>query len=75
MSRQGHILPDDPSGMRYWDHSRTVRGWWIRVFWGGTFRSARVRYRRFNGHRLVAVRLRGTRLAGIQWRRAHGSRR
>ncbi len=51
-----------------------IYGWWIRVIWGLTFNPRRLRLRRCDGHRLLAVRLWGTcsdgRLVGIQWQRA-----
>jgi hypothetical protein len=60
---------------RTFDPSITVAGWWIRFIWGVTFKSDRLRRRRFYGYRLLAVRLWGdpntremARLIGIQWR-------
>lgn len=52
-----------------------VCGWWIRFIWGLAFNPERLRWRRFYGQRLLAVRLWrfGTstdgRLVGIQWTR------
>lgn len=51
-----------------------VFGWWVRLIWGCTFKPERFRWRRFYGHRLLAVRLWGpstdSRLVGVQWQRA-----
>lgn len=51
-----------------------VLGWWLRFFWGVTFKPERFRWRKFYGHRLAAVRLWGSlndsRIVGFQWRRA-----
>ena len=51
-----------------------VLGWWLRFIWGVTFKPERFRWRKFYGHRLLALRLWGkpfdSRLVGIQWRRA-----
>jgi hypothetical protein len=60
-----------------WDPTITVAGWWIRFIWGITFKPRRFRWYKFDGHRLIGLRLWGNpdsrkcaRLIGIQWRRA-----
>lgn len=59
------------------DFRVNVLGWWVRFIWGVTFKPERFRFRRFHGHRLLAVRLWGpqfdSRLIGVQWRRSYRS--
>ncbi len=52
-----------------------VAGWWVRFIWGLTFKPDRFRWRCFDGHCLLAVRLwpftnaMDGRLVGVQWKR------
>jgi hypothetical protein len=50
----------------------TVAGRWWRIFAGVTFKTKRVRWQRFDGYRLLVVRLWGWRVVGIQTRAARG---
>jgi hypothetical protein len=60
-----------------WDPNVTVFGWWIRFIWGITFKPERIRVSKFDGRRLIAMRVWGdphsarcARLVGVMWRRA-----
>lgn len=48
-----------------------LRGKWVRIVWGVTFKPERFRKRHFGGHTLLAVRLWGkpldSRLVALQW--------
>ncbi len=48
----------------------TVAGRWCRIFAGVTFKTKRLRWEKFYGYRLLAVRLHGERIVGIQTKRA-----
>lgn len=63
--------------VRTGDLQFTAAGWWIRLVWGVTFKRKRFRWHKFDGYRLLAVRLWQVgdvsldgRIIAVQWRRA-----
>lgn len=66
-----HWSPREKTTPATGDFRIIMFGWWIRLIWGATFKPERFRWRRFYGHRLLAVRLWGppldSRLIGVQW--------